>query len=227
MKGLKWWFLVISVIMVLAVVGCVPSNPVKPSVAHHIVEVTANNIDTDLEDLADWCDQNNILMLWYDLNTQPPGFTNRNTVFRLAANDKNVYADNQYAGNYDISDLDTIETQIINNLISQLSGTLTLLLRGTDILGTSYDLIIGESGETKGVEITSKYVYVLVEFEEIDSTNHVYKVTKVQVGEDWKNFTVPKNISATELANKGFAFFKIDKIDTDNDKVVDARVIYP
>lgn len=207
-----------SMVVVLAVVGCVPSNPIVPSVAHHIVELTANDTDTDLEDLADWCDENNILMLWYDLDTQPTGFTNRNTVFPSSAADKNVYADNQSAGNYGTTNLNTIKT-LINTLISnQLSGTLTLLLKGTDILGTSYDLIIDESGETK-VAITN---YVLVEFEEIDSTNHVYKVTKVHIDQNWKNLNAPKNIPATELANKGFAFFRID-----DDKVVDARVIYP
>ncbi len=101
---------------------------------------------------------------------------------------------------------------------NNLSGSLILLLRAQDLLGTVYDLIIGEDGQTK-VAVTN---YVLVEFEEIDSTNHVYKVSKVQVNQDWKNFTVPKNISVIDLANKGFAFFRID-----DDKVVDARVIYP
>jgi hypothetical protein len=74
-------------------------------------------------------------------------------------------------------------------------------------------LIIGEDNETKA--ITN---YVLVEFE-VDSTG-VYKVTKVQVNGEWENLSVPKNI--TDITNKGFAFFRID-----DDKVVDARVIYP
>jgi hypothetical protein len=158
-------------------------------------------------------------MLWYELDNQPQGFNDRNAVFSGAAADKNVYTDNQFIANYGTTSLNGVETAI-NNYVSNnnLSGSLILLLRAQDLLGTVYDLIIGEDGQTKAA-ITN---YVLVEFEEIDSTNHLYKVSKVRVDQDWKNFTVPKNISVTDLANKGFAFFRID-----DDKVVDARVIYP
>ncbi|WP_041083386.1 hypothetical protein [Thermotoga profunda] len=215
MKGVKLWLLGIAVVVILAIVGCAPGYPIKPSVAHNIVEVTANITDSDLEDLADWCDDNDFLMLWYDFDDQPTGFDDRKTVFEQAAADKNVYANNQYAGNYGTTSLDQIEIQI-NSLAENLSGTLTLLLRATDILGTTYDLIINDPEKNKA-EITT---YVLVEFTEIES--NVYKVTKVQVSGEWENFTVPKNIPVSDLANKGFAFFRID-----NDKVVDARVIYP
>lgn len=219
MKGVKFWLFAIATVAVLAMVGCGPINPIKSSFAHNVVEVTANVVDDDLEDLASWCDGKNILMLWYELDNQPQGFNDRNAVFSGAAADKNVYTDNQFIANYGTTSLNGVETAI-NNYVSNnnLSGSLILLLRAQDLLGTVYDLIIGEDGQTKAA-ITN---YVLVEFEEIDSTNHLYKVSKVRVDQDWKNFTVPKNISVTDLANKGFAFFRID-----DDKVVDARVIYP
>lgn len=211
MKGVKWWLLAIATVAVLAMVGCGPVIPIKSSVVHNIVEVTANGVDDDLKDLASWCDTNNILMLWYDFDNQPQGFSDREDVFSGAAADKNVYIDNQYAGIYGNETIGTIEKSI-NNLKVSLSGTLILYLKANDLLGTSWDLIIGEDNQTK--TITS---YVLVEFE-VDST--IYKVTKVQVVGDWQNLSVPKNI--TDIANKGFAFFRID-----DDKVVDARVIYP
>lgn len=219
MKGVKWWILLLGALLLSVLISCGPTYPTISSVAHHVVEVTANDNDNNLKNLASWCDTNNILMLWYDFDNQPQGFSDRNTVFSDAAADKNVYIDNQFIDNYDTTNLDDVTTAINNYVISNnLSGSLILLLRAQDLLGTVYDLIIGEDGQTK-VAVTN---YVLVEFEEIDSTNHVYKVSKVQVNQDWKNFTVPKNISVIDLANKGFAFFRID-----DDKVVDARVIYP
>ncbi|GAB4313357.1 hypothetical protein [Pseudothermotoga sp.] len=213
MKGVKFWLFAIATVAVLAMVGCGPMIPIKSSFAHNVVEVTANVVDDDLEDLASWCDGKNILMLWYDFDSQPAGFGDRDDVFSGSpVADKNVYIDNQYAGNYDIETIETIENSI-NNLKVSLSGTLILYLKANDLLGTSWDLIIGEDNETKA--ITN---YVLVEFE-VDSTG-VYKVTKVQVNGEWENLSVPKNI--TDITNKGFAFFRID-----DDKVVDARVIYP
>jgi len=219
MKGVKWWILLLGALFLLVLISCGPTYPPISSLAHHVVEVTANDNDSDLKDLASWCDTKNILMLWYELDNQPQGFNDRNAVFSDAAADKNVYTDNQFIANYGTTSLNGVETAI-NNYVSNnnLSGSLILLLRAQDLLGTVYDLIIGEDDQTKAA-ITN---YVLVEFEEIDSTNHLYKVSKVRVDQDWKNFTVPKNISVTDLANKGFAFFRID-----DDKVVDARVIYP
>ncbi|WP_028843427.1 hypothetical protein [Pseudothermotoga elfii] len=219
MKGVKWWILLLGALFLLVLISCGPTYSTISSLAHHVVEVTANDNDSDLKDLASWCDTKNILMLWYELDNQPQGFNDRNAVFSGAAADKNVYTDNQFIANYGTTSLNGVETAI-NNYVSNnnLSGSLILLLRAQDLLGTVYDLIIGEDGQTKAA-ITN---YVLVEFEEIDSTNHLYKVSKVRVDQDWKNFTVPKNISVTDLANKGFAFFRID-----DDKVVDARVIYP
>jgi len=220
MKGVKWWILLLGALFLLVLISCGPTYPPISSLAHHVVEVTANDNDNNLKNLASWCDDTkNILMLWYDFDNQPQGFSDREVVFSRAAADKNVYIDNQFIDNYDTTNLDDVTTAINNYVISNnLSGSLILLLRAQDLLGTVYDLIIGEDGQTK-VAVTN---YVLVEFEEIDSTNHLYKVSKVRVDQDWKNFTVPKNISVTDLANKGFAFFRID-----DDKVVDARVIYP
>lgn len=219
MKGVKWWILLLGALFLSVLISCGPTYPTISSVAHHVVEVTANDNDNNLKNLASWCDTNNILMLWYDFDNQPQGFSDREDVFSGAAADKNVYADNKYIDNYTATSTVLVENEIDEYVSSNnLSGSLILLLRAQDLLGTVYDLIIGEDGQTK-VAVTN---YVLVEFEEIDSTNHVYKVSKVQVNQDWKNFTVPKNISVIDLANKGFAFFRID-----DDKVVDARVIYP
>ncbi|MEJ5228947.1 MAG: hypothetical protein WHT65_03005 [Pseudothermotoga sp.] len=218
MKGVKLWLVGVALVVVLILVSCAPGNRTISSVAHNVVEVTANIKDTNLENLANWCDSKNILMLWYDYDNQPTGFTERSIVFETTAADKSVYLNNEFVENYATTGLTTIQATI-NSSITNLSGTLTLYLRADDLLGTQWDLVIGESGQTKAVAITN---YVLVEFEEIDTTNHVYQVTKVQVGGDWNNFTVPKDIPLSNLANKGFAFFRID-----DDKVVDARVIYP
>lgn len=217
MKGVKLWLLGTAVVLTLAIVGCAPGYSIKPGIAHNIVEVTANSTDSDLEDLASWCNDNDILMLWYDFDSQPSGFDGRKTVFEMTVADKNVYIDNQYAGNYNTSNIEAIESSITSLKVT-LSGTLILYLKANDLLGTSWDLIIGESGETKVAQTS----YVLVEFQK--TANNVYEVNKVQVG-DWNSFTVPKNITASNLVNKGFAFFKIDG--NDGNKVVDARVIYP
>jgi hypothetical protein len=156
-------------------------------------------------------------MLWYDFDDQPTGFRDRNSVFSGgAAADKNVYLNNEFVGNYGTTVLDTIK-RIIEAEASEttFNGNLILYLRADDLLRTSWDLIIGEAGQTK-VIVTS---YVLVEFQKHGS---VYKVTKVQVGSNWQNFSVPKNKSWDEIGTKGFAFFRIDDY-----IVVDARVIYP
>lgn len=216
MRKLRFWLVAMALATVLVLVSCAPGFEKIGSLVQNVVEVTANSVDDDLRNLASWCDEKDILMLWYDLDSQPSGFSARNMVFDTAATDKNVYLNNEYVGNYGSISLDDIKT-IINSGITNLSGTLVLYLRADDLLGTQWDVIIGEGGQTKA--ITN---YVFVEFEEIDATNHIYKVTKVQVGGDWNNFTVPKNIPLSDLANKGFAFFRID-----DDKVVDARVIYP
>lgn len=219
MKGVKLWLVGVALVVVLILVSCAPGNRTISSVAHNVVEVTANIEDTNLENLANWCDSKNILMLWYDYDNQPTEFTARSIVFETTAADKSVYLNNEFVENYATTGLTTIQATI-NSSITNLSGTLTLYLRADDLLGTQWDLIIGEDGQTK-LAITN---YVLVEFEEIDTTNHVYKVTKVQVDQNWQNLdtTGLKDIPLSNLANKGFAFFRID-----DDKVVDARVIYP
>ena len=215
MKSLKWFLIATSAIVALILVSCAPLPSIIPSVTQNIVEVTANSTDTNLLNLASWCDSKpDILMLWYDFANQPTGFTNRSLVFSVNAADKNVYLNNEFVGNYGTDGLDRIKN-IINASKTTFDGTLILYLRADDLLGTSWDLIIGEAGQTK-VTVTN---YVLVEFKREGS---VYKVTKVQVGSNWQNFTVPKDMTLTDIETKGFAFFRID-----DDKVVDARVIYP
>lgn len=216
MKNFKWFLTVTSAIVALILASCAPGILTIASVTQNIVEVTANSTDNDLSNLASWCDLNDdILMLWYDFDDQPTGFTNRSAVFSGgAAADKNVYLNNVYVGNYGTTNLGIIENTIDASKTT-FSGTLILYLRADDLLGTSWDLIIGENGQTK-VTVTN---YVLVEFQKQGS---VYKVTKVQVVDKWQNFTVPKDMRLTDIQTKGFAFFRID-----DDKVVDARVIYP
>ncbi len=218
MKGVRWRLLLLAALLILLTLACMPGYQTIGSVTRHVVEVTANARDNTLLDLSSWCRENNKLMLWYDLVNQPSGFNDRNSIFDQTASDKSVYADNQYVGNYGNTNLDGIKNSITNKTTDPLTGSLILLLRAKDLLGTEYDLIIGESGETK-VAVTN---YVLVEFQMIDNTKRLYKVKKVQAGGDWKNFNVPKAIPSTELSNTGFAFFRID-----GGKVVDARVIYP
>jgi hypothetical protein len=215
MKNFKWFLTVTSAIVALILTSCAPGILTIASVTQKIVEVTANSIDTDLLDLASWCDSKDILMLWYDFDDQPTGFTNRSAVFSGgAAADKNVYLNNVFVGKYDTDDLGTIKNTI-DASETNFNGNLILYLRADNLLGTSWDLIIGEAGQTRVVEVTN---YVLVEFQKQGT---VYKVTKVQVGSNWQNFTVPKDMTLTDIQTKGFAFFKIV-----NDIVVDARVIY-
>lgn len=216
MKSFKWFLIVTAAIVALILASCAPGLGTIASVIQNIVEVTANSTDDNLLNLARWCNSNpEILMLWYDFDNQPSGFAGRNSVFSSNAADKNVYLNNEFVGNYGTTDLTTIQNTI-DASITTFNGTLILYLRADDLLGTSWDLIIGEAGQTKVTVTTS---YVLVEFER---QGDVYKVTNVQVRGDWQDFTVPKDMSLTEITNKGFAFFKID-----DGKVVDARVIYP
>ncbi|WP_448523043.1 hypothetical protein [Pseudothermotoga sp.] len=218
MKSLKWLLIVTAAIVAFILTSCAPGILTIPSVTQNIVEVTANSTDTDLLNLASWCNsKSDLLMLWYDFDNQPTGFTNRSLIFSDAAADKNVYLNNEFVGNYGTTDLNTIK-DTINASKTTFSGTLILYLRADNLLGTSWDLFIGEAGQTK-VTVTTNYV--LVEFKREGS---VYKVTNVQAAGDWQNenFTVPKNMTLTAIGTKGFAFFRID-----DDKIVDARVIYP
>ena len=216
MKNFKWFLTVTSAIVALILTSCAPGILPIASVTQNIVEVTAEATDSNLLNLAGWCKSKpNILMLWYDRANQPTGFDSRSRVFSPAETDKNVYLNNVYVGNYGTTVLGTIEGTIEASKTT-FNGTLILYLRADDLLGTSWDLIIGEAGQTRVVEFTN---YVLVEFQKQGS---VYKVTKVQVGGEWQNFSVPKNKSWDEIGTKRFAFFRIDY-----GKVVDARVIYP
>lgn len=209
MKGLKWLLLIAALVSILILSSCGSITGIKPSLAHNIVEVTANNVDSKLTNLASWCYTEQILMLWYDYDAQSTVFSERIDYFQPLAADKNVYLNNEFVGNYDLTNLD----QTINASKTTFSGTLIMYLRMNSSL--TWDLYIGEDRQTKA--ITN---YVLVEFQEIDTTNHVYQVTKAQVRGEWDKLDVPKNMSS--ITNKGFAFFKIQ-----DDKVVDARVIYP
>ena len=221
MKNFKWFLTVTSAIVALILASCAPGILTIASVTQNIVEVTAEATDSNLLNLAGWCDSKNILMLWYDFDDQPTGFDSRKTVFSLLPADKNVYLNNEFVGNYGINGINGWEairdTINVNASNTTFNGTLILYLRADDLLGTSWDLIIGENGQTKVVEVTN---YVLVEFQKQEDS--VYKVTKVQVVGEWKNFSVPKDMRLTDIQTKGFAFFRID-----DDKVVDARVIYP
>jgi len=214
MKSLKWFLIATSAIVALILVSCAPLPSIISSVTQNIVEVTANTAD-DLLNLASWCDSKpDILMLWYDFDNQPTDFTDRSRVFSVNAADKNVYLNNEFVGNYGTDGLDRIKNTIDASKTT-FDGTLILYLRADDLLGTSWDLIIGEAGQTK----TTVTNYVLVEFKREGS---VYKVTKVQVKGQLLDFTVPKDMTLTDITNKGFAFFRIN-----DDKVEDARVIYP
>jgi hypothetical protein len=217
MKNFKWFLTVTSAIVALILASCAPGILPIASVTQNIVEVTANSTDTNLSNLASWCDSKGILMLWYDLDLddQPTGFDSRKDVFSPRPTDKNVYLNNEFVGNYGTTVLDTIKATIEASK-TNFNGNLILYLRADDLLGTSWDLIIGEAGQTRVVEVTS---YVLVEFQKQGS---VYKVTKVQVRGEWQNFSVPKDMRLADIQTKGFAFFRID-----DGKVVDARVIYP
>ena len=218
MKNFKWFLTVTSAIVALILTSCAPGILPIASVTQNIVEVTAEATDSNLLNLAGWCKSKpNILMLWYDRANQPTGFDSRREVFSHTETDKNVYLNNVYVGNYGTTVLRTI-TETIEDEASKttFNGNLILYLRADDLLGTSWDLIIGENGQTKVVGFTN---YVLVEFQKQGS---VYKVTKVQVGGDWQNFTVPKDMTLTDIQTKRFAFFRID-----DGIVVDARVIYP
>ena len=215
MKNFKWFLTVTSAIVALILASCAPGILPIASVTQKIVEVTAEATDSNLLNLAGWCKSKpNILMLWYDLANQPTGFDSRKEVFLPLPTDKNVYLNNEYVGNYGTTVLGTIEGTIEASKTT-FNGTLILYLRADDLLGTSWDLIIGENGQTK----VARTNYVLVEFQKQGS---VYKVTKVQVVGEWEDFAVPKDKSWDEIGTKGFAFFKIV-----NDIVVDARVIYP
>jgi hypothetical protein len=81
MKNLKWLLVVTSAIVALILTSCAPGILTIASVTQKIVEVTANSIDTDLSNLASWCDSKDILMLWYDFDNQPTGFDSRKDVF--------------------------------------------------------------------------------------------------------------------------------------------------
>ncbi|AJC74722.1 hypothetical protein AJ81_04735 [Pseudothermotoga hypogea DSM 11164 = NBRC 106472] len=172
----------------------------------------------DFMELANWCaEQEDVVMFWYDLADPPVGFHDRATLFVGATDviDKNVYVNNVFIANYEDTAIDEIISIISEQPREDFPGELKLRLVATDLSATVYDLFVDE---VKAKDATAKYV--LVEFEEVQS--NVYKVTKVQVSENFENMDVPKNIPASELNTKGFAFFKIR-----DGEVVDNRVIEP
>ncbi|WP_448523045.1 hypothetical protein [Pseudothermotoga sp.] len=156
-------------------------------------------------------------MFWYDFADPPVGFYDRMTLFAGATDviDKNVYLNNVFIANYEDTAIDEIISSIRDHPREQFPGELKLRLVATDLFASAYDLFVGE---VKAKDATAKYV--LVEFEEVQT--NVYKVTKVQVAEDFANMDLPKNIPASELIYRGFAFFRIR-----DGEIVDNRVIEP
>lgn len=172
----------------------------------------------DFMQLANWCaEQEDVVMLWYDLADPPVGFYDRTTLFVGATDviDRNVYLNNVFIANYEDTTIGEIISTISEHQRKDFPGELKLRLVATDLSATAYDLFVDE---TKANDATANYV--LVEFEEVQT--NVYKVTKVQVAENFANMDLPRNIPASELIYKGFAFFKIR-----DGEILDNRVIEP
>ncbi|WP_448520944.1 hypothetical protein [Pseudothermotoga sp.] len=172
----------------------------------------------DFMQLANWCaEQEDVVMFWYDLVNPPVGFYDRTTLFVGATDviDKNVYLNNVFIANYENTAIDEIISSIHDHPREDFPGELKLRLVAIDLSTTAYDLFVDE---TKAKDATAKYV--LLEFEEVQT--NVYKVTKVQVAENFANMDLPRNIPASELVYRGFAFFKMQ-----DGEILDNRVIQP
>ncbi|KUK02204.1 MAG: hypothetical protein XD58_1671 [Thermotoga sp. 50_1627] len=216
MRKAKILFLLAAAVLILIVASCGPIVVLpKYGIPLNIVEAGVIR-DNLLEDLASWCaNQNDLVMLYYPSTTL---LSNRGIV-GMSSTDKFVFLNNEIAGGYsNDTELSNTKDQILNWLkpVSNLEGNLTLKLVPNDLLGTTWDLVIGVGGEEKSV-ITPDSGYVLVQFV---NQNGVYTVTNVQLETDWKNLNVPKNIPASQL--KGYAFFKIE-----NEEITASRVILP
>ncbi|KAF2957209.1 hypothetical protein AS159_09255 [Thermotoga sp. Ku-13t] len=217
MRKAKILFLLAAAVLILIVASCGPIVVLpKYGIPLNIVEAGVIR-DNLLEDLASWCaNQNDLVMLYYPSTTL---FSNRG-IGAISSTDKYVLMNNEIAGTYlDETELDETKTQISNWLqpVEDLEGNLSLRLEPNDLLGTTWDLVIGVGSEEKSAIITPESGYVLVQFE---NQNGVYTVTSVELEQDWRNLDVPKNIPASQL--KGYAFFKIE-----NGVITASRVILP
>jgi len=211
------WIISIAVLALL-LFSCAPGFLTIPSINAFLVEVTANSVDQSVKDLFTSCENyttQTVKMLFYNLTSQPTGFSDRNTVFDISSSDKFVYALNQYKGQCgtgisNVSDLEDSSNTDPRNY--NPTANLTFYLRANDPLGLSWTMVATDDTKSR-VAITN---YVLAEFEEKDD---VYSVTKVQAVDDINNLTLSTNI--TDLS-KGYAFFRID-----GDIVVDCQIIVP
>lgn len=216
---MKWklFLMVTGVIVALIVASCAPLTAVpKIGVPMNIVEAGVVR-DELLEDLASWVSNlaTDTVLFWYP-STQL--FSDRG-IGSVASTDKLVFLNNESVGDYtSTTNLQDTKDQIQLWLkpTGDLSGNLKLKLEPDDLLGTTWDLVIGVGTGTK-IAPTPDEGYVLVQF---IKENNLYKVVSAELKADWKDLTVPKNIPQNQL--KGYAFFKIE-----NGEITAALVIEP
>lgn len=213
MRKAKILFFLAAAVLILIVASCGPIVVLpKYGIPLNIVEAGVVR-DARLENLASWsANRTDLVMLYYPSTTL---FSNRGIV-GMSSTDMLVFLNNEIAGGYsNDTELSNTKDQILNWLkpVSNLEGNLTLKLVPNDLLGTTWDLVIGEAGATKVVETN----YVLVEFE---NRSGVYAVTNVQIKGNFGDVNPPKNIPASQL--KGYAFFKIE-----GGVITASRVILP
>ncbi len=212
MRKAKILFFLAAAVLILIVASC-GSIVVLPKYGIPLNIVEAGEIwdEALLKELASFCDgirsDKAAVMLYYEGAL----FSDRGL-----GGPTEVYLNGEDVGGYsNDTELSNTKNQILNWLkpVSNLEGNLTLKLVPNDLLGTTWDLVIGEAGATKAA-VTN---YVLVEFE---NRSGVYAVTNVQIKGNFGDVNPPKNIPASQL--KGYAFFKIE------DGVITAsRVILP
>lgn len=173
--------------------------------------------DSLLVDLSNWCNNQraDTVLLWYP----NPALFEARGIDGVNATDKLVFLNNEIVGSYDSnSALQNTKNQIEQWVkpLTNFGGNLKLRLEPKDLLGTAWDLVIGVGTQEK-IVITPTVGYVLVQF---INDNGVYKVTNVELKNNWNDLTVPKNIPSSQL--RGFAFFKIE-----DGEIVAALVIEP
>lgn len=216
MRKAKVLFSLAAAVLILIVASCGPIVVLpKYGIPLNIAEAGVVR-DALLENLASWCaTSTDLVMLYYPSTTlfSDRGFQG------MSATDKLVFLNNEIAGGYaNDTELNNAKTQISLWLkpVANLGGNLTLKLVPNDLLGTTWDLVIGVGSEEKAV-MTPDSGYVLVQFE---NQNGVYTVTSAELRTNWKDLYVPKNIPASQL--KGYAFFKIE-----DGEITASRVILP
>lgn len=218
MRTKTWKNLLIAgtIVALTLIVSCSPPIAL-PKYGTRLNIVEAGPVrDPLLEDLSNWCNnqRTDTVLLWYPNTTL---FGNRG--MNVNANDTLVFLNNEIVGSYaDSSALQSTKTQIGQSVkpITNLGGNLKLRLEPKDLFGTAWDLVIGVGAQEK-IVTTPNEGYVLVQF---INENGVYRVTSVELKNDWNDLTVPKNIPSSQL--RGFAFFKIE-----NGEIVAALVIEP